>query len=276
DPHHAPDTYNMATGMFTWKWYPCCNDGLVISGLNLADGIVITPLKLTGVSGIDYVDGTGDRIALPNKTDAITIGQVVCCAPSTEMCNGADNDCDGVIDNDVNGAYVEVVQEAQASVVTPVTSGLSHSAFYDYHQAKDWASDTGFEVSNRFTVLLHEDPSGDVALMLLTDASNDGSGGTAKLHIGGLDGTTLLVKNDPSHAPDTYNMATGMFTWQWFPCCNDGLVISGLNLANGIVITPLELTGVSGIDYVDGTDERIALPNKTGEISIGQIACIAP
>ena len=193
-----------------------------------------------------------------------------------EVCDGADNDCNGDVDDGVDGDYIAVTQGGQSFNISALASGGSHTDFYGYDGAKAWASDTGHEVSDRFTLLLHEDGDGDLALMVVSDASQDGSGGQATLHIAGIDEAELLLKNDPNHAPDTYDMESGIFTWKWFPCCNDGLVIGSLDLDGCITITPQSLSGVTGIDIVDGSGTRMSLDSMSEPITICRNVCCAP
>ena len=85
---------------------------------------------------------------------------------------------DGVDGDDLPLADAYMVSRGDFSVpVTPIHSGTDIATFYDYDTTHSYSSNTGYEASDRITLLLHEDPSADLGLVVLIDHVTDGSGG---------------------------------------------------------------------------------------------------
>ena len=197
-----------------------------------------------------------------------------------EICDGEDNDCDGEIDEGTDGAYYTVSQGSTSYTVFAYQGGVSAEDFYSYHAPKAWTSNTGYEKSDRSTFMLYEDPAGDLSFMLMTDKAKDGSGGTLNLSMLGLNpDATLLQKNDPTelHYTDTYDMETGAFTWLWYPCCNDGLVISDLEIGDDcLVLLPSNTSGFTGWDVISDGGARLEFPAPAEPIMICPTTCCTP
>jgi hypothetical protein len=96
----------------------------------------------------------------------------------------------------------------------------------------------------------------DLALVIVHDAPNDGSGGNAAMQIDIVndpDGADWLVQDDPG---DAYTGTAGgnLFTTtqNWSPCCTDGFVLGNLN--NGGDVDQDDGNGVFWTVYLQFTE----------------------
>ena len=94
---------------------------------------------------------------------------------------------------DIHDPQFVVAQGEMTAPVAPVISGNDLLTFYDYDTENSWASNTGYEASNRVTFLFHEGPNQDLGLVVLVDAAQDEDGGTISLDISGLDALVTIL-----------------------------------------------------------------------------------
>ena len=181
------------------------------------------------------------------------------------------NDLNPCTTNDTcsNGACDELrftlKQEDLALELTPLKSGETIEAFYQYNSPNGASANTGLEKSDHATLVLHEDPSGELGLAVILDKPNDGSGGQASLKFDGLSSVAFAVADD-NH--ETYSSASHLINWAWAPCCTDGAAIAPLPGGACFTITPNKLVGIEQIDFLAPNGNRIPLPSLTAPIEI--------
>jgi len=202
-----------------------------------------------------------------------------------EVCDGLDNDCDGVPDDDVYGHFYSVFQQPSLTFgVAPVLSGGAAEAYYGYGTAVAQSSNTpdGIERTDKLVLFVHEAPDGTASLGLVFDEPipeggiSTATGGHAELEI--VDTALVpVVLDDPG---DVYGDADGtLFEWDWLPGTTDGAV---LQRADGrpfqcVTISIVNLVNINGIFIVDGaTGELIPFDSASNAITICRQLCCTP
>ncbi len=131
------------------------------------------------------------------------------------------------------GFQYTVTQDGIEKEVVPIVNMENVEDFYNYSSS---SANTGLELSNTSILFLFEDENGNVSLVMIHDAPNDGSGGKAVFNFEGVPtGTDFVVRDDPLGEEAILPTST----WQWNDDNTDGGALSGsLNEAFTITITP--------------------------------------
>lgn len=169
-----------------------------------------------------------------------------------EICgDGIDNDCNP------DTTCFTLVQNGQVTPITPVESGMGVVTFYSYKFVHDFSADTGYESEDKATVLLHKDPTGDVALMFILDEvaqqESQPDGGEMELEFSGAKGLQILVYDDipQNGGNDEWDFdpqtGDGHFHWFWSPCCTDGVALGYLSGTFCLAMKPTAWAGINGI-----------------------------
>ncbi|MEZ4265838.1 MAG: MopE-related protein [Myxococcota bacterium] len=195
-----------------------------------------------------------------------------------EVCNGADDNCNGEVDEGTTGVYYTVTQGGQAFQIAPVVGTTDVKSFYSYDAPNELSSNTGFEQSNRSVIGLYRDPAGILSLFIIHDAVEDGSGGEFAMTLAGLNSGTVVVQDDPSGAPDAFGNPNGAYSWKWPQCCTDGVAIEGIGNAPCFTISPGTAGGIGGIDLLTGGPggQRVALDSQSAPFEICAGVCCEP
>ncbi len=163
----------------------------------------------------------------------------------------------------------DLSQAGMSLTMVPLQSGTDAQSFYSYDTPAPASANTGYEQSNRGSFILHEDPTGRLDLLVILDIANDADGGEVTLQLTGLAGESVLFIDDPNIATDYYDPNTGQYHAAWSPCCTDGVIIGPLAGAACFTIQPLQIAGIDGWDFVDGTTgQRVALPTLMDPITV--------
>ena len=127
-------------------------------------------------------------------------------------------------------------------------------AFFAYSYPSPYSSNTGYESDNAMVTFLVQGDDCNTYILVLVDRPGDGSGGYLQLEMtttgtdpndngvlngpggsGTSAGAPITFLNDPQgvtgnrfDAYDTYNSASGIVSWEWDDCCNDGMVVGPL------------------------------------------------
>ena len=198
------------------------------------------------------------------------------CAASDATCDGVDDDCDGHVDEDVDGFVYEVEQGGVAYQIVPLENSRIDT-FYAYGSPESASANTGLEMSDTAVIALHREPSGEMGLLFIIDAVDDGTGGNLELDITGLPASASLeVEDDPSGGADSYDLGGGHFEWTWFRCCTDGLAIGQLPADLCITLHPGQMAGVAQLAVVPGPGiAPIILGDTSSAVTICATQCCA-
>jgi len=152
--------------------------------------------------------------------------------------------------------------------------------FYSYGNPDPANSNTGLEQSDAMMLLLYEDPSGNISLIILLDDGDDNTGGTETIALNCIPGSAnVSFINDPNDddVQQTGAQITGNFAWgQPF---NDGVVIGGMGCGATFTIDAEYADGISSAGFVQGSEGAPItqfLPNTDPIlISCGNSVCCA-
>jgi hypothetical protein len=125
--------------------------------------------------------------------------------------------------------------------------------FFAYSYPDAYASNTGYEADNCMVTFLVQGDDCNTYLIVLVDKPGDGTGGYLQLGLttsgvsessfgvlgggtcgsgsGTYSGAPITFLNDPQaryDTHDTYDCSTGIVSWEWDTCCNDGMVVGPL------------------------------------------------
>ena len=124
------------------------------------------------------------------------------------------NDPGGFSGLDIHDPQIVVAQGEMLVPISPVESGEDVVSFYGYNTDNAHGSNTGYEASNRITLMVHEDPSAEIALVVVVDAPQDGDGGSIEIQMDGLQTASLTVVDDPPEV-SKWDPQTGIFKRNW-------------------------------------------------------------
>lgn len=210
---------------------------LVLGGCGARTGLETPPPAGARDAGLDA--GTSDA-----------------CAPSPEICDGIDQDCDGTIDD---GLTCYTLDGDPIEALTTTSCGAGWYA-YDAPDIASANPSPDIRVSDRVAVAIVESPPGcgGASIAVIADRPNDGTGGqlAATFRTEPARSGQILVGDEPGECVER---AAGVVAcaWLWQPCCTDGALVGPLA---GDFCTELMLDSASGVTslvVIDG-DETIA------------------
>lgn len=221
-----------------------------------------------------YISSVNFRHTLAVALTTATVGLVACDSEFTGI--GPDQLSPNQPANDhgtVTALQYTIAWDGASHTVTPVETTGTVEDFYAYDAVDGDAlsANTGHEVSDAGTILLHRNTStGHVSLVVIYDAANDGSGGSARVHLYGFSkGHPFPVRDDPgSTDPDDGYMRSGSgvytLTHDWGASDTDGFAVrDGLESAFERQIWLRAATGLSSFRWVTGDGEAIEVPYGT-------------
>lgn len=171
------------------------------------------------------------------------------------------------------------VDGAPFATITPVATAQTVVQHYRYSvpSAASYNGPIG-TTSDSLLVYLHEDTNtSELSLVVVIDAVNDGTGGTATLTFGGFGpANSLVVRDDPGD-----NGLFGPFpagpvsaAWTWAPCCTDGFAIDGIRDADGCISLALSnVTGLGGFAVAGAAGGVVSGAGVPGVIRICPATC---
>jgi hypothetical protein len=130
------------------------------------------------------------------------------------------------------------VQNIGAPSVEAVNGSV---AFFAYGYPSAYSSNTGSEACESMVTFLVQGDDCKTYLLVLIDKAGCGTGGYLQMRLTttgvvtpgsstpGSSVSPILFLNDPQARFDTYdNYASGVVSWDWDGCCNDGMVVGPL------------------------------------------------
>ncbi len=163
----------------------------------------------------------------------------------------------------------------------PLHGDESVVEFYSYNSPDQWSANTGFEMSQRMTLIPYESGDGTFSMVFVLDEPGDGDGGDVWMYASGdTENMEIAVYDDPNSTADYFDLETGVFHWTWNACCTDGMAVSflegfGQDAGNCITFDFDQLDGVTGVDMIDPRGDRIDMgdPGAPMEICIEPVLC---
>ncbi len=200
--------------------------------------------------------GVGDDHA-PSALAEITLCKYGCCDPEPLVPADADACGDLGLELKVGGTAWDIA---------PLSGDSRVDELYGYGTGAAASSNSGLEQSDTAVFALHRDPDGVLSLMLIIDEAGDGTAGRMNLSIGGLPaGAELIVEDDPGNGSDSYDMATGDFSWRWYACCTDGMAITDLPEDLCITLNASFFQGLDALTFLLGDSKATATFPATHE-----------
>ena len=108
-------------------------------------------------------------------------------------------------------------------------------AFMAYGTPNRHSSNSGYEADNSMVTFLVQGDDCQTYLLVLVDRAGDGSGGYLQMSMthslcgaAPITGAPVAFLNDPQsriNTYDSYTDSTGIVSWEWDACCNDGMVL---------------------------------------------------
>lgn len=193
------------------------------------------------------------------------------CAPcqDTEQCGYGD----GKVYTVTAGAEVYRITTYKSFIEDPTYTDIS--TFYGYADAQYNNALNALDAAETGTFFLHEDPTGQLALVMIND--EDGSnGGNVEMTVTGVQDGNLAVADDPGEATFDANSQTLTADFAWVDCCTDGFA---LELSDPCVtITITDYGGLSnGFEWVMGDGvTRFGVGNGAAPLTITLCECTEP
>ncbi|MCO4769873.1 MAG: putative metal-binding motif-containing protein, partial [Deltaproteobacteria bacterium] len=226
------------------------NAGVLPGATEVCDG---ADSDCDGNLGTDEIDDDGDGITeCDGDCDDVDAGTF---PGNAEVCDGVDDNCDP---SDVcHGVSVNGTTQP----IEPFTGTTQDvTTWYQYGAPNGASANTGLEISDSAVVFLFDDATdGEVYLVVILDAANDGAGGSATGNFNGIFGASMILKDDPNEGTTTIDpvAGTGLVTWNWVSCCTDGGVIGPLN--PGFMVD-VQFSVANGFNSVTTYDGSLAVP----------------
>lgn len=163
------------------------------------------------------------------------------------------------------GTPFTVTQDGNSFQIGTLEGTTDVASFYSYGSPNASSANTGLEIEDKALVFIYRDTTTNIySLVMIFDVPHDQEGGQVQVQISGLDpAATLAVKDDPG---DSYNLATGVMSWNWQPCCTDGLAITVPDKYLCITITPQKIIVPSNNQPPNAYDWNFAWTDENGQI----------
>jgi len=176
-----------------------------------------------------------------------------CCVAGEEVCNGLDDDCDGVVDDGVGCYFLDGVP------LNALRTDECGASWYAYGEPDIASANTRPDVRrpDDVVVVIHEGPGGcGTSVAIIADATNDGEGGllAASFTIAPPSAGGVLVSDDPRECRYSGASGTGSCDWRWQPCCTDGVLLGPFDSDFCVTTALSRPNGVLGVVALDGDE----------------------
>lgn len=183
-------------------------------------------------------------------------GGLECCEAEPEVCNGRDDDCDGIADDGLACFFLD------GEPIEAQTTDRCAEAWYGYGDPDLESANPmpDIRVSDGVVVAVQHGPGcAGASLAVIADLPMDGSGGelNADFTIDPPSAGGLLVIDD-DRIPDrrepecSYAAGTGRCDWFWQTCCTDGMLLGTFASDTCVTLTLDGAVGVSAPQVLDG------------------------
>lgn len=169
-----------------------------------------------------------------------------------------------------NGGYL-LRQGGSLWEITPLFEAQPAPAFYNYY---NYQANNHLVIPDHSLLFLYRDMiSGELSLIIIHDAPDDGTDGSASFSFSGLPQGAWFALMDDADSVDRFSLEPphGEASWYWSSEHTDGLIISGIGEDFEITIVPNFLWGIDSWDLLTGDANSptiIPLPSLTEPLTI--------
>jgi len=181
-------------------------------------------------------------------------GRSDACVPRAEVCNGRDDDCDGVADDGVACFSLDGVP------VTALETTRCGADWYSYDAPDSQSANPSpdIRVADGVVVAFQYGPScAGASVAVIADLAADGTGGElrASFALTPADSARVLVSDEDHECVFDEASGSGVCDFAWVGCCTDGVLIGPLT--EGCVTLTLEgQIGLESLAFIDGSGAR--------------------
>jgi hypothetical protein len=175
-----------------------------------------------------------------------------------EICNGLDEDCDGVADDGIACFFLG------GTPIDPTPSIGCGASWYSYDSPAAQSANPTPDIRRSDEVVLavqYAESCNGAYIAVIADLPADGSGGQLDGSFGIVPAGSagLAVSDEPSECAASSGSVT--CNWVWQPCCTDGVLLGPFTNDTCVSIDLQNAGGVTGLVVLDGTTELpFALP----------------
>lgn len=177
------------------------------------------------------------------------------CTPEAEVCDGADQDCDGVADDGIACFFLD---SALLRTIETVSCGADWYS-YDSPDSQSANPTPDIRVPDGVVVAVEWSPTcAGANVVVITDIPMDTSGGalTGRFAFSSSAGG-IVVGDEPGECVHHPSERAVRCEWVWQTCCTDGVLVGPLRDGECVTVTLDGARGVSAPVVLDGSDRPI-------------------
>jgi hypothetical protein len=212
--------------------------------------IILNGLILLGLSC-----GSRTGLPIPLCMDARTDGGP-CCDASPEICNGLDDDCDGVADDGLTCFFLD------GERLGAIEGNACGEAWYSYDSPDPESANPSPDIRISGGVVVAMQWNSEclgASIGIIADVPMDGSGGelNADFQISPPSAGSLLVGDEERECQYDSTSGLGTCAWRWQQCCTDGVLLGSFTTDACVTLTLSNPLNVTAPVVLDGAEIAI-------------------